>query len=100
MLDVKKLLTKLLKRTNFRIVTNTSSAFTISANNTTWVQVSVPSGQGRPIAVVGYYIINGWYLNVYNLSLVGTTRADVALYNPSTSATGTITVTVYFLMVD
>lgn len=87
------------KGINFHIVEGSSASFTISALNTKWITVPVPSGQGTPIAITGYFIQNGWYLNVYNLTLNGTTEASVALYNPSTSATGTIVFKVYFLMI-
>lgn len=87
------------KGINFHIVEGSSASFTISALNTKWITVPVPSGQGTPIAITGYSIQNGWYLNLYNLTLNGTTEASVALYNPSTSATETIVFKVYFLMI-
>ena len=89
--DLRNILNEVLPGGSFSIVSGVSSSFTISANNTTWITVPFPTGVQRSdvVCLCGWYIENGWYLNIYNYSL-DNSGANIALYNPSTSATGTI----------
>ena len=98
MLDVKKLLTKLCKRVNFRVVqVQASSATTIAANGTAWITVPLPPS-GTAIAVVGYYLMNGTTCIPYNISL-SSSGASFAVKNMHTSSM-TVTITANYLVVD
>ena len=70
---------------NFKIV-NVNANVSLGAGASGWVTVNKPS-TGTPIAVVGYYLKDCWYLNIYNISLNASGQAVFALYNPLTSAT-------------
>ena len=99
MLNQKKMLTKLAKRNNFRIATESKSSITISGNNAVGIQVSVPS-QGTPLAVVGYLFsgTNNTTINVYGVYLDGD-HAQFYVRNSSGSAAN-VNVTVYYLVTD
>ena len=99
MLDVKKLLTKILTRNlTIKTVAN-STATSVAANGgTAWAQVRYPSGT-TPLAVVGYYLDGGYGCSVYNVSLGHDSNgyyASFALRNGSTS-TNSVKITAHFL---
>lgn len=98
MLSTKKLLYKLVNRTNFRVLNEESSSVTIAANGTTWVTVPRPS-TGTAIAVVGYYFNGGSTCFAYNVRLI-TEGAQFAIRNISTTQSVTIKVLVNYLVVD
>ena len=100
MLDLKALLTKILKKLTLSVVSN-STTLTISANGTAWITVPFPSGVTRSdiICLCGWYLENGWYLNIYDYT-IGSTGATFALYNPSSSPSGTVRVHAHFLITN
>lgn len=99
MLNVKKLLTKVLMR-NLSIQTvSNSTAVSVPANGgTQWAQVRCPSTI-KPIAVVGYYLDGGYGCSVYNASLAQDSQgyyASYALRNGSSSV-NSVKVSAHFL---
>lgn len=99
MLDAKKLLTKVLKQTNYRIVSvSATSATSVSANTTKWLSVPLPAS-GRVIAVTGYYLTNGTTCSVYSIGTWNTSGASVAVRNYGSSAQN-VTPTVYYMVVE
>lgn len=98
MLNLKKLLTKVLNRTNFRIVTVESSAFNMTGSGTNWVTVPLPSS-GRAIAVQGYYIIGNTLAHTYSINLTSN-GAQFALRNGSSTAVNGVKINAYYLVVD
>lgn len=99
MLDIKKLLTKILKQTSYRIVSvSATSATSVSSNTTKWLSVPLPTS-GRVIAVVGYYLNGGATCSVYSIGTWSTSGASVAVRNYGSSAQN-VTTTVYYMVVD
>ena len=98
MLNLKKLLTKILARTNFRITTGTSASFNLTAGGTTWVTCPLPTS-GKAIAVVGYYIGGSTQITIYNMSL-GTSGASFAVRNQGTAQATNATIQAHYLVVD
>lgn len=99
MLNLKKLLTKLCARTNFRIVQEVTEQFTVSGGGTKWQSLPMPTS-GRPIAIVGY-------------QFAGTGNSSLVIYNwPPPIASNSfairnmgtvdavVTLTVRYLVVD
>lgn len=98
MLNLKKLLTKILARTNFRIATGTSAPFNQTAGGTNWVTCPLPTS-GKAIAVVGYYIAGNTLSTVYNMSLT-TSGASFAIRNQGTGQVNNVTIQAHYLVVD
>lgn len=99
MLNIKKLLTKILKQTSYRIVSVTAtSATSVPSNTTKWLSVPLPAS-GRVIAVAGYYLTNGTTCSVYAIGTWDTSSASVAVRNYGSSAQS-VTPTVYYLVVE
>jgi len=100
MLNIKALLTKILKRVNYRIVTVSTQAVTLAASTSQWVTVPLPTS-GKAIAVAGYYISGSGNINItiYNYRL-RSTGASFALRNQSTTAQANISLDVDYLVVD
>ena len=97
-LGMKKLLYKMLQRSNIRQVKVEGSAFNVTASGTQWVTVPLPS-DGEAIAVVGWYIFGGTNCSIYNMQLVGD-GAQFALKNMSATAITGANITAYYLVVD
>lgn len=99
MLNEKKLLTKMAKRNNLRIVTASKSSIAISGNTGLGVAMPAPSS-GTPLAVVGHLLsgTNNSTVNVYGMYLDGN-HAQLYLRNMISSGAN-ITITVYYLVTD
>ncbi len=98
MLNLKKLLTKILARTNFRIVTGTSEPFNMTAGGTNWVTCPLPTS-GKAIAVVGYYINGNPQATIYSINLVAS-GASFAVKNQGTVQLSNVKIEAHYLVVD
>ena len=98
MLNIKKLLTKLCGRVNYRIISSTSSPFSLAASGTKWVSCPLPSS-GTVIAVIGYYIGGATQVSLYNISLAQN-GASFAIRNYGTTELTNITIQAHYLVVD
>ncbi len=103
--NLKSLLTKLVARGNFRIATASTTSATYNGNTSYTRTITKPSS-GKVIGIVGYSI-NGPSSNNYNyniritsLYLNSSLNAYVAFRNVGTANASSITIVVYFLMVD
>lgn len=74
-----------------------SSATSINANTTTWITLSVPSGDFI-LGVCGYYLNGGITCNVYNITN-SSTAISFALRNYGSSAQS-VTITAYYLVIE
>ena len=99
MLNVKKMLTKLMNNDVTVVSSTMTTATSVSANGgTAWAQVDCPSGY-TPIGIVGYYLNGGSGCSVYNMVVSSNSSgyyASFALRNGQ-STTNTVKITAYFL---
>lgn len=89
MLNLKKLLEKILKSLNFKLKNVTSANQTTAAGATTTLTITPPSGA---IAVVGYYMAGGSAMNVYMCRLANGTIQFYARNNGSSVQNWNVTV--------
>lgn len=97
MLSLKKILEKIAKRVRFRQLYVQGSPTSVPAGGTSWITVPRPS-DAVPIAVIGWYMLNGQNCIVYNWQLTQN-GAQYAIKNSGTGA-ATVTITAYYLCVD
>ena len=97
MLNVKKLLTKILKAITYSRVETISAETTIAAGGTAWISVPYPSK--TPLAIVGHYIqgTNNTKIIIYAQQFA-TNNAFAACSNTATSQ-AKIKVTYYWLVI-
>lgn len=95
MLDIKKLLTKIVKKLDFKIVKVTTSSVTVAGNAAHWFNVTCPQ---NTICLCGYYIEgSGQRFRTYALYIVESDNAAyLAAQNTTSTATST-KVNFYFL---
>ena len=96
MLNLKKLLTKVSKRINYRIADVTVNSQTVAANSTQWVTIPLPTS-GKAIGVTGWYF-SATDLNLFSLQL-NNAGCSMAFKNPTSSAL-TTSARVFFIVVD
>ena len=84
-------------KVKYRIVEVTKTGVSVNANSAAWVFVDLPS-PGTVIAIVGWYFTGG---GAYPYSLrLQDTGASIALRNVTSSATGSQSLTLQYLVVD
>lgn len=98
MLNLKKVLTKLCGRVNYRIVSVNSESFSMEQSGTKWITVPRPSS-GTVIALSGYYINGNSTATIYNARLTSS-GAQFAIRNPATVAIASMYITADYLVVD
>ena len=101
MLNLKRLLTKLCGRVNYRMVEVTATSETsINANGTAWVTVPKPPS-GTPIGIVGYYIdgtSGNSGISVYAMRM--TANAGQLAVRNNLSSVASIRPRLFYLVVD
>ena len=97
MLNIKKLLTKILNAITYSRVETTSAETTIAAGGTAWISVPYPSK--TPLAIAGYYVqgTNNTKTIIYAQQFA-TNNAFAACSNTATSQ-AKIKVTYYWLVI-
>ena len=78
MLNIKKVLTKILK-THIETVAAASATSVAANGGTAWIRVDIPAAL-KPIAVVGYYLDGGSGCTPYNIALGHDSAGDYASF--------------------
>ena len=98
--SIKKLLVKVLKRANLRVIETTgSSATSVAANGgTAWLTAPIPTNC-TVIYPIGYYLSGGYNCSVYAIGINSAHLGTVAVRNNG-SAAQSVTLTMRYLVID